>query len=151
MRVVRARPCACALWLYYLTLTQATWCDLSGRVALVPSWVRMTFKGRRHQQLQMWCAGQSVRGKMCGFLGEAKLSQYKWVSFTCFSIINACIKLSQYKWVSFSCFSIVNACKATVQTVRTIRARVHARVHVHVQVVHAYVLLVRLLLYKYYK
>ena len=98
----------------------------------------------------MWCAGQSVRGKMCGFLGEVKLS-YKWVSLSCFSIVNACIKLSQYKWVSFSCFSIVNACKATVQTVRTIRARVHARVHVHVHVVHAYVVLVTLLLDSYYK
>ena len=47
--------------------------------------------------------------------------------------------------------SIVNACKATVQTVRTIRARVHAHVHVHVHVVHAYVVLVRLLLDNYYK
>ena len=41
--------------------------------------------------------------------------------------------------------------KSTVQTVQTVRARVHAHVHVHVHVVHAYVVLARLLLDNYYK
>ena len=34
-----ARQCAGTHWLCYLTLAKATGCDLSGRVALAPSWV----------------------------------------------------------------------------------------------------------------
>ena len=87
---------------------------------------------------QMWCAGQSVRGKMCGFLGEAKSSQ---AGLLLLFLDCKCVYSSQA-----GLLLLLLDCKCA-----RVRARVHAHAHVHVHVLHAYVVLVRLLLDGYYK